>query len=92
MNILPLDGEILVFDTEGVNEIAKCNVDYYSIEYENKAIYKMFQSEKKFWIRKLYWRRKRRRMKIMNKKNKIIIILSILVVIILGIVLLFKLQ
>lgn len=48
MNILPLDGEILVFDTEGVNEIAKCNVDYYSIEYENKAIYKMFQSEKNF--------------------------------------------
>ena len=36
------------FDTEGVNEIAKCNVDYYSIEYENKAIYKMFQSEKNF--------------------------------------------
>ena len=48
MNILPLDGEILVFDTEGVNEIAKCTVDYYSIEYENKAIYKMFQSEKNF--------------------------------------------
>lgn len=50
MNILPLDGEILVFDTEGVNEIVKCNIDYYSIEYKDRAIYEMFQSAKNYEI------------------------------------------
>lgn len=48
MNILPLDEEILVFDREGLNEIAKCNVNYYPIEYNDKAIYEAFQSVKKF--------------------------------------------
>lgn len=48
MNILPLEGAILVFDTEGINEVAKCNIDYYSIEYEDRATYEMFQSVKNF--------------------------------------------
>lgn len=53
MNLLPLDGEILVFDTEGINEIAKCNVDYYSIEYENKALDEMFKSIRNFEMENL---------------------------------------
>lgn len=48
MNLLPLDGEILVFDTEGVNEIARCNVEDYSIEYEIRAINEMFKSIRNF--------------------------------------------
>lgn len=48
MNILPLDGEILVFDTEGINEVAKCNVGYYPIEYQNKALSKMAKSVRSF--------------------------------------------
>ena len=50
MNLLPLDGEILVFDTEGINEIAKCNIDYYSIEYKDRAIKEMFKSIRNFEI------------------------------------------
>ena len=52
MNMLPLDGEILVFDTEGINEIAKCNVDYYSIEYEDKALSEMTKSVRNFDLEK----------------------------------------
>ena len=52
MNMLPLDGEILVFDTEGINEIAKCNVDYYSIEYEDKALSEMIKSVRNFDLEK----------------------------------------
>lgn len=48
MNVLPLDGEILVFDTDGINEIAKCNVNSYSIEYEDRAINEMFKSARNF--------------------------------------------
>lgn len=48
MNVLPLDGEILVFDTEGVNEIARCNINSYSIEYEDREINEMFKSVRNF--------------------------------------------
>lgn len=48
MNLLPLDGEILVFDTEGVNEIARCDVGYYSKEYENKALSEMAKNIRNF--------------------------------------------
>lgn len=48
MNLLPLDGEILVFDTDGVNEIAKCDVGYYPKEYENKALSEMAKNIRYF--------------------------------------------
>lgn len=48
MNLLPLDGEILVFDTDGINEIAKCDVGLYYIEYENKALSEMTKSIRNF--------------------------------------------
>lgn len=48
MNLLPLDGEILVFDTEGINEIARCNIEDYSIEYKVKTINEMFKSIRNF--------------------------------------------
>lgn len=48
MNLLPLDGEILVFDTDGINEIARCDVGYYSKEYENKSLSEMAKNIRNF--------------------------------------------
>ena len=48
MNLLPLDGEILVFDTDGINEIAKCDVGLYYIEYQNKVLSEMTKSIRNF--------------------------------------------
>lgn len=48
MNLLPLDGEVLVFDTDGVNEIARCDVGYYSKEYESKALSEMVKNIRNF--------------------------------------------
>lgn len=48
MNLLPLDGVVLVFDTDGVNEIARCDVGDYSKEYENKALSEMSKAIRNF--------------------------------------------
>lgn len=50
MNLLPLEGEILVFDTDGINEIAKCDVGLYYIEYENRVLSEMTKSIRNFEI------------------------------------------
>jgi len=43
MNLLPLSGEIIVFDNEGINELANCNVVDYKRIYEEKIIEEMFK-------------------------------------------------
>jgi len=43
MNLLPLNGEIIVFDNEGINELASCNVADYKRIYEEKIIEEMFK-------------------------------------------------
>lgn len=48
MNLLPLDGVVLVFDTDGVNEIARCDVGDYSKKYENKALSEMSKAIRNF--------------------------------------------
>lgn len=43
MNLLPLNGEIIIFDNEGINELARCNVTKYKRIYEDKMIEEMFK-------------------------------------------------
>ena len=43
MKLLPLSGEIIVFDNEGINELANCNVADYKRIYEEKIIEEMFK-------------------------------------------------
>ena len=43
MNLLPLNGEIIIFDNEGINELARCNVTEYKRIYEDKMIEEMFK-------------------------------------------------
>lgn len=48
MNLLPLDGEIIIFDTEGINEIAICNVKEYWLKYKDSSISEMFKAMRNF--------------------------------------------
>lgn len=44
MNLLPLEGEIIIFDIEGINEIAKCNVNEYKEIYKKEIIKNLFKN------------------------------------------------
>ena len=48
MNLLPLEADIIIFDKEGINEIASCNVKAYKEIYKKKMLEELFNQIKNF--------------------------------------------